>query len=202
MEDLLETLTEKLGSVAGKWTAYAAFASFLLYSIGYLTLRFQLTTFGLAIDLDLFDEKYLFAGCRFLVFLVSLIPSIMIVLILVAVIGYVPYRLVQTRTKGSVRQIVVGWCARPYNLPVLGIVIAVFLIQFVMRKCFEFGNVLLRTDPPGGWITSVLLSSDGKLALYFCGLFNRHTAYGFDRVAFIYSQGVHGARGQELSCFC
>ncbi len=170
MADLFDTVLEKFGSIAGKWAAYAAFASFVVYSLGYLTLRFQLTTYGLAIDLDLFDEKYLFAGCRFLVYLVASIPSILILLILLILIGYVPYRLVPTRIKESIRQSVAGWCAGPYNLTVLGIVIAVLLIQFVMRKCFEFGNLLLRTDPPHSWITSVLLSSDGRLALFFSGL--------------------------------
>lgn len=56
VDDVVKNLTEKFGSFAGKWTAYAAFGSFLLYLIGYLTLRFQLSTYGLATDLDLFDE--------------------------------------------------------------------------------------------------------------------------------------------------
>ena len=170
MADLFDTVVEKFGSIAGKWTACAAFTSFLVYSLGYLTLRFQLTTFGLAIDLDLFDEKYLFAGCRFLVYLVASIPSILILVILLTVIGYVPYRLVPTRIKERVGQSIAVWSARPFNLSILGIVIAVLLIQLVMRKCFEFGNLLLLTDPPRGWITSVLLSSDLGLALFFSGL--------------------------------
>ena len=44
------------------------------------------------------------------------------------------------------------------------------LIQFVLRRCFAFGNVLLSKELPDEWITSVLLTSDGKLALYFSGL--------------------------------
>src|ERR1035438_5199406 len=88
MPDIFDKVPEKLGAIAGKWTAYAAFASFLLYALGYLTLRFQLSTFGLAVDLDLFDEKYLFAGCRFLVFLVASLPSILIILLVPAAIVY------------------------------------------------------------------------------------------------------------------
>jgi hypothetical protein len=170
MADVFEKLPEKLGNIAGKWTAYAAFGSFLLYSIGYLTLRFQLSTFGLAVDLDLFDEKYLFAGCRFLVFLIASLPNILIILLVPAAIVYLPYRLIRAPVKDRVRQRVTNWCAKPYNLPALGIVISVLFIQFVMRKCFGLGNLLLQKHLPDGWISSVLLASSGKLALYFSGI--------------------------------
>src|SRR5580693_9178177 len=93
MTELWNDLTRKLGSLVGKWAAYAAFGSFLLYLLGYLTLRFQLSAYGVATNLDIFDEKYLFAGCRFLVYLVSSVPNILIVVLLLAAVGYVPYRL-------------------------------------------------------------------------------------------------------------
>ena len=76
MAELWKDFTEQLGNLAGKWTAYAAFGSFVLYLLGYLTLRFQLSTYGVATNLDIFDEKYLFAGCRFLVYLVSSVPTL------------------------------------------------------------------------------------------------------------------------------
>jgi hypothetical protein len=170
MADLFSTVTEKLGNFAAKWPAYAAFASFLIYLIGYLTLRFQLSTYGLATDLDLFDEKYLFAGCRFLVYLVSSIPNILIVLLALMAIGYLPYRLIPASVKDRVHHSVAAWCAKPVNLPMLGIVLAVLFIQLVMRKCFAFGNLLLQKQLPDEWITSVLLASDGRLSLYFSGL--------------------------------
>ena len=62
MAELWNDFTEQLGSLAGKWTAYAALGSSLLYLLGYLTLRFQLSTYGVATNLDIFDEKYLFAA--------------------------------------------------------------------------------------------------------------------------------------------
>ena len=170
MDDLFKNLGEKLGAFAGKWTAYAAFGSFLLYLIGYLTLRFQLSTYGLATDLDLFDEKYFFAGCRFLVYLVSSVPNILIVVILLCAIGYLPYRLTPASARRWLQQHLADWCARPLRLPLLGIVIAVIFIQLVMRRCFAFGNILLREQLPNAWISSVLLASDGRLTLYFSGL--------------------------------
>jgi len=163
-------LTEKLGSLAGKWPAYAAFGSFLLYVLGYLTLRFQLTTYGVATNLDIFDEKYLFAGCRFLVNLVSALPSILIIVLVLAAVGYVPYKLVPATVKDTLKRRASDWCAKPVRLPLLGVVLGVALIQFVLRKCFAFGNMLLRKDLPDEWLSSVLLASDGMLSLYFTGL--------------------------------
>lgn len=170
MAELLNDFTEKLGSVAGKWTAYVAFGSFLLYLLGYLTLRFQLTTYGVATNLDLFDEKYFFAGCRFLVYLVSAVPNILIVLLVLAAIGYLPYKLVSASLKDGIKRWASQWCAVPRHLPLLGVVLAVAMIQFVLRRCFAFGNLLLRKQLPDKWLSAVLLASDGKLSLYFSGL--------------------------------
>ena len=170
MAELWNDFTEQLGSLAGKWTAYAALGSSLLYLLGYLTLRFQLSTYGVATNLDIFDEKYLFAGCRFLVYLVSSVPNILVIVLVLAAVGYMPYRLVPISVKDRLKRWVSHWCAAPLRLPLLGVVLGVTLIQFVLRKCFIFGNVLLCKELPDEWITSVLLASDGKLSLYFSSL--------------------------------
>ena len=81
MADLSNDFAAKQGSLASKWTAFTALGSFLLYLLGYLTLRFQLSTYGVSTNLDLFDEKYLFAGCRFLVYLVSSVPNVLILVL-------------------------------------------------------------------------------------------------------------------------
>jgi hypothetical protein len=170
MSELWNDFTERLGSLAGKWTAYTAFGSFLLYLLGYLTLRFQLSTYGVASDLDIFDEKYLFAGCRFVVYLVSAVPNVLIILLVLAALGYLPYKVVPMSLKDRMKRWASSWCAEPLHLPLLGVVVAVALIQFVLRNCFAFGNLLVRTQLPDEWSSSVLLSSDGILSLYFSGL--------------------------------
>src|ERR1700685_4516685 len=93
MNDPIKSVTERMGNLVGKWTAYAAFGSSMLYLIRYLTLRFQLSTYGLATDLDLVDQKYLLAVCRFLVYLVSSVPGILSVVVVFAAVGYLRYRL-------------------------------------------------------------------------------------------------------------
>src|ERR1700736_1146018 len=138
MPEPLNDLTEKLGSLAGKWTAYAAFGSFLLYLLGYLTLRFQLSTYGVATNLDIFDEKYLFAGCRFLVYLVSSVPNVLIIVLVIAAIGSVPYRLVCASVKDCLKRRIAEWSARPIRLPLLGVVLGAALIQFPLGRGFSF----------------------------------------------------------------
>lgn len=170
MTELPNNFAEKLSSLAGKWTAYAAFGSFLLYLFGYLTLRFQLSAYGVATNLDVFDEKYLFAGCRFVVYLVSSFPNIVIIILLLAALGYFPYEFAPISLKDRTKHWASSWCAAPLNLPLLGTVLAVALIQFVLRKCFPLGNLLLRKQLPDEWSSSMLLVSDGKLSLYFSGL--------------------------------
>jgi hypothetical protein len=170
MGELWNDFTEKFGNFAGKWTGYAAVGSFLLYLLGYLTLRFQLSTYGVATNLDLFDEKYLFAGCRFLVYLVSSVPNVLIIVLLVALIGYLPYKLVPLSFRERLKTSVAAWCMVPARLPLVGVIISVMMIQFVLRRCFSLGNLLLREELPNTWITSLLLANDGKQSLFFSGL--------------------------------
>src|SRR6266550_1941243 len=150
-------LTDKLGNLAGKWTAYTAFCTFVLYLLGYLTLRFQLSTYGVVADLDAFDEKYLFAGSRFLVNLVTSVPNVLLIVMLLAAVGYLPYRLVPASTKANLRQRGVAWMSNPERVGLLGIVLALVMIQFVFRKCFVFGNLLLAERlPEYEWINGIL----------------------------------------------
>jgi hypothetical protein len=170
MPEFWKDVTERLGNLAGKWTGYAAFGSFLLYLLGYLTLRFQISTYGVATDLDIFDEKYLFAGCRFVLYLVAAVPNILIILLVLAAVGYLPYKLVSVSLRDRIKHWASSWCAAPLHLPFLGVVLAVAFIQFILRKCFAFGNLLLRTQLPDEWSSTILLASDAKLSLYFTGL--------------------------------
>lgn len=170
MADAPSNFVEKLGGVAGKWSAFSALGSFVLYLLGYLTLRFQLNTYGVATNLDLFDEKYFFAGCRFLVYVVSSVPNILILVLVLLAIGYVPYVLTPASVRHGLDHWAAGWTIKPARLPLLGTILATALIQFVSRRCFALGNVLLEKQLPDEWISSVLLSSDGRLSLYFGGL--------------------------------
>ena len=89
---------------------------------------------------------------------------------ILAALGYIPYRLIPLSVKEALRKRIADWSAKPIHLPLLGIVLAVVFIQFASRKCFVFGNVLLRKHLPDEWLSSVLLTNEARLSLYFSAL--------------------------------
>jgi hypothetical protein len=171
MAELWDKAGEMLGGLATKWTGYAAVGSFLLYLFGYLALRFQLSFYGVNTNIDAFDEKYLFAGCSFVVYLVSTVPSALMLALVLMVILYLPYKLIPVGFRSRVKGWLLQWAANPLHMPVLGIVFAVLFIQLVERVCVVLtGNVLLAKSLPKIWIANVLMSNEGRLALFFAGL--------------------------------
>jgi hypothetical protein len=171
MSEAVESPAGMLGSLAGKWATYSALGTFLLYLFGYLTLRFQLSTYGVATSLDVLDERYLFAGSRFLVFLVSEVPNVLLIAFVLGGIVYVPYKLIPTSAKSTLQRWGAGWAAKPHRLPLVGTLVALAFIQFVLRQCFVLGNLLLAKElPQYEWITKILLTGNANRSLYFTGL--------------------------------
>jgi hypothetical protein len=171
MAELGGKLGEQLGGLATKWTGYAALGSGLVYLFGYLALRSQLSVYGVAVGIDGFDEKYLFAGGRFCEYLVTTIPSILMLAIVLLLLTYVPFVLIPGSVKTRVKAWLVHWSSDASRLSILGVVLAVLFIQYVERQCFVFdNNLLLLKRLPEMWISGVLMSNQGRLALYFAGL--------------------------------
>ena len=165
------TVEKALSGIAGKWTAYAAIGTFLLYLFGYLTLRFQLSAYGVATDLDVLDEKYLFAGSRFLVFVTSAATSVLLILAFLALLLYGAYSLSSASIKGRICNWGMRCRGHQIALSMIGIVLSLLFIQLILRKCFVLGNLLLAAGLPGNeWIASVLLTRDSLRSLYFTGL--------------------------------
>jgi len=162
--DLLHELNERIKALGGDWTKYTVVGSFLLYAVGYLALRFHLTAIGVGTDLAVLDERYLFTGARFLVYLVSAVPSLVLVALPVAAVFWAVYKLLPEAAHAGAND----WLMRPARLALFGIVFAVIMIQFVMRQCFVFSDLLLaRALPPGpGWLVTLLLD-DRLMPVYF-----------------------------------
>ena len=160
---------EKARSLATGWASYAAFGTFLLYFLGYLTLRFHFFSFGIFSDLALLDERYLFAGARFLVYLLGTVP--ILVMIALPLLG-LAWLLLKVPPLRRASDRAWEWCSEGNRLAGAGVVLAVVLIQFVMRQCFYFSNLLLREElPEPGWLHGVLLDATGGVQqLYFAGL--------------------------------
>ena len=167
MIDLWKQLTGKLEKM-GDWIYLAALCSFLVYLFGYLSLRFHLSAFGITAESAVLDERYLFAGSRFLVYLCTAIPIVVLLGLLAAAVGwlffYLPYRLLPAALRERISAYVVQcwqplrrWWSSP-RLALAGIVLSVALIQFVMRRCLVFSNLLVRESLPGPvWLQSLLL---------------------------------------------
>ena len=166
-DDLLRDLGQRIGALVGDWTKYTVVGSFLLYVAGYLALRFHLMAIGIGTDLAVLDERYLFTGARFLVYLVSAVPSILIVALPIVGLGWLAERLLPEDVHASVRDRLL----QPRRLTIVGIVIAVLIIQLVMRQCFAFSNLLLARElPPGpAWLVKLLLD-DSFMPIYFSAL--------------------------------
>ena len=173
MTNPLEQLGQQLKTLGGEWAKFSVVGSFLLYVVGYLTLRFHLTAMGVATDLAVLDERYLFTGARFLVYAVSSVPNIVLVALPFALLWVVLRRLVpEAWTVG-----VAAWLLQPQRLALIGILFSVFMIQLVMRQCFVFSDLLLAPALPSepAWLVALLLD-DRLMPAYFsllvaaCGL--------------------------------
>jgi hypothetical protein len=145
-----------------RWALFTTLGSFFLYLFGYLSLRFHLSTFGVATDLAVLDERYLFAGAQFLVYFLCSIP-----IVLLFALPF--YWLLRRLFDAAVER----WLQTPNRMLITGVVISVLLIQFVVRQCLLFAdNLLLREHlPQPEWFGYLLLAEGGGLqSLYFSGL--------------------------------
>jgi hypothetical protein len=136
-----DDIVSKITGVTGKWTSFTAFGSFCVYLLGYLALRFQLSAYGVATNLDVWDERYFFAGSRFLVYLVSSVPNVLLIVIVVWIAVFLLSRVLPVHLRSRITAGVQAWASQPNSLPLLGTLLAVALIQLVMRKCFVLGNL-------------------------------------------------------------
>jgi hypothetical protein len=167
MAILLREIGDRITALGSNWTTYTVVGSFVMYWIGYLTLRFHLTAVGVATDLAVLDERYLFTGARFLVYLVSAVPSIVLVALPLALVARVLFRMTPEGARLRARL----WLADPARLTTFGIVFSVVVIQLVMRQCFVFSDLLLARQLPAApaWLVALLV--DGTLMpLYFSAI--------------------------------
>jgi len=166
MENIGKTIAEHFKSYAAAWAGYSAFCSFILYLLGYLVTRFELTMLGVARNLDVLEERYFFAGAKFVVYLLATIPSLLLLLLVPAAIVWSLSRLVPAQLHSRLQAI------RSGTFHVTGIIFAILVIQFVARQCFVFNNLLLAPTLPGpAWLQAVLLDDQDQVApLFFAGL--------------------------------
>ena len=93
MQNIGKTIADQFKGYAASWAAYSAFGSFVLYLLGYLVTRFELTMLGVARNLDVLEERYFFAGAKFVVYLLATVPSLLLLLLVPAAIVWLLGRL-------------------------------------------------------------------------------------------------------------
>ena len=156
------TLQQKIKEVGASWSVYTTLGSFLVYFLGYLVLRFQLATWGVVTDLAVLDERYFFAGARFLVYLVT---SAVSVLLLIS-----PLLLIWWLLNKSLR--FQSW-RKSLNYAVAGVAFAVLFVQLIERKCFQMMKGLLVQPQLEGdnWLKATILDRSANYeSLFFAGL--------------------------------
>jgi hypothetical protein len=96
--------------------------------------------------------------------------------LLATLLIYLPYRLLPHGTRARVDESTgrfwhsfPGRWTNPSVLALTGVAVSVFLIQFVMRQCFNFSNLLLAPSLPEPlWVQQLLLADgDGTRSIYF-----------------------------------
>ena len=167
----LSELAPRLKSVFGNWSAYLLVGSFFLYVLGYLVLRFHMTALGIGADLTIVDERYLFAGAQFVVYLIAVLVSVFFIAFVAAVLLYPLYRLAKRLRPDSKQK---GEFQSTYLLPMLAIICALVMIQLVTRKLFLFSDLLFssrRDIQETSWLAGLFLpEGSSMLELYFLGL--------------------------------
>jgi hypothetical protein len=180
MSDFWDDLAKRVQELGSHWTSYTVLGSFVLYVLGYLTLRFHLTTLGIAADLSVLDERYLFTGARFLIYLISSVPSLIFLIVLLIAPFYLLFRVLPLSFRAKLGGFfstqgtgLLSWWLLPNRLVLTGILFSLLLIQLVMRQCFLLSNLLLAGELPAdpSWFRELLLAqTDGPMALYFSAL--------------------------------
>jgi hypothetical protein len=160
MSDVWRDFSSKLKSFQEHWSVWwSILGGALLYLLGYLVIRFQLTLLGVPANLDVVEERYFFAGARFVVYLIASFSNFLLLMVPVALVIWLCHRWFPP---GSVRRAKLQTaCAlwfTPFRLRLLGALFSIVAIQFVLRQCFVMNNLLLAPAlPDTPWLNAILL---------------------------------------------
>jgi hypothetical protein len=151
------TLLEKVKGIAASWSIYAALGSFVLYFLGYLVLRFQFSTWGVTTDLAVLDERYFFAGARFLVYLVTSTVNALLLASPLFVIWWLLNKSIRFQ----------HW-RNSVDPALAGVIFGVLFIQLIERKCFQFmSSILVQQQLEGdAWLKAILLNESSDSVFF------------------------------------
>lgn len=147
-------------------STYTAVATAALYLFGYLAERFHLTALGVITDLGVLDERYLFAGARFLAFLLAEVPVLATVALPIAVLAQLVWRRMPALRKRL--------AALAQNVSLLlwaSVVVAVVTIRLWMGACVALHDLALERPPQPAWLFDLLKNPNSmSRTLFFLGM--------------------------------
>ncbi len=150
MSDGNNSLESRVKTLATAWSTALAAGSLALYAAGYLAQRFRLRALGIEPELEIVDERYLFTGAHFFIYLLTLVPMALVFLLPLALVVAVArrWRPPRARIDGTGRAAARAlWQAPPGRLGLFGVVWAVAAVQLVMRRVFYLEDLLLEPLP-------------------------------------------------------
>lgn len=141
---------DTLQDLGKAWAGTAALATVVVYALGYLSLRSHYTAFGIDVDLGVLDDRYLFAGARFLVFTLVNLASLVVPLLLLAVVWHT------VRRAGAPPALSApSWLAGGLRLVLLGLLA---LASVTFAQVLLVNNLLLgQRFPSRAWLADQLV---------------------------------------------
>lgn len=158
----LKSLVESRAGLAGLGTA-------VLYVLGYIVVRFRLQALGLVdVELSIVDERYIFAGFWFCLYLAMSACNLVFLLIPFIIAGLWLRDHMPPGPGGRLRQ----WFRRPDTRAAMAFVFSLLVVQMVLRRCFDAGNLLYADRLPDSapWVNAVLDDPGGRLAKYYLSI--------------------------------
>ncbi len=175
MESGMTAIEATLKRVSTGWPSVTLLGSFILYVLGYLSIRFHLTVLGIGTDLSVLEERYFFAGAKFVIYLVATVPTVLLIAFFIVGILSLFYKFLPRAFRTHLATIFshcIQWWLKGNRLVIAGIGFSVIMIQCVMRQCFFFSNLLVADSVQGPrWLVRLLVErSDEGRAIFFAGL--------------------------------
>lgn len=128
---------DALSDLGKAWAGTAALATVVVYALGYLSLRAHHTAFGIDVDLGVFDDRYPFAGARFLVFALALLATWAIPMLVLAAVWHAV-----RRVRRPCRLSLPDWLGAGLRLVLLG------LLAFATVRFSHVGFAILLAVTP------------------------------------------------------
>ncbi len=152
---------KKLWTLVSGWGTYGAALAASVYVTGYLVLRYEHLTIGIATAPPLFDERYLFAGARFFLNIVLALANIMFVVVLILLAAGLFVMTGRNYWPSATEKCISWWkrlvnkaaylWATPTRLTLVGIVFSVLFFQTFMTHSYALRHVFLKAELPTDW---------------------------------------------------